>query len=99
MTWVQKCLDNEEIFPSKVADVSRGLPLVTPGSRPACLPQLGVPFPKGFMSEAKKILKRLFRVYAHIYHSHFEKASLVGWLVQSGARPFTPFTVAPGHGA
>ena len=31
----------------------------------------GVPFPKNFLSIAKTILKRLFRVYAHIYHQHF----------------------------
>ena len=31
----------------------------------------GVPFPKNFVNIAKKILKRLFRVYAHIYHHHF----------------------------
>ena len=32
---------------------------------------LGVPFPKNFLTIAKTILKRLFRVYAHIYHAHF----------------------------
>lgn len=32
----------------------------------------GVPFPKNFTSVAKTILKRLFRVYAHIYHQHFD---------------------------
>ena len=31
----------------------------------------GIPFPKNFMSVIKVIFKRLFRVYAHIYHSHF----------------------------
>lgn len=51
MTWVNKQLNDEELFPSKI----------------------GVPFPKDFLPHAKKILKRLFRVYAHIYHSHFEK--------------------------
>ena len=33
----------------------------------------GVPFPKNFMNIAKTILKRLFRVYAHIYHQHFQQ--------------------------
>jgi len=33
----------------------------------------GVPFPKNFLAIAKTILKRLFRVYAHIYHQHFEQ--------------------------
>jgi MOB kinase activator 1 len=35
--------------------------------------QLGTPFPKNFQSVVKVIFKRLFRVYAHIYHSHFQK--------------------------
>ena len=30
-----------------------------------------MPFPKNFAQIAKTILKRLFRVYAHIYHQHF----------------------------
>ncbi|KFQ00180.1 MOB kinase activator 1A, partial [Haliaeetus albicilla] len=38
----------------------------------ACWCISGVPFPKNFMSVAKTILKRLFRVYAHIYHQHFD---------------------------
>lgn len=38
----------------------------------ACSCFSGVPFPKNFMSVAKTILKRLFRVYAHIYHQHFD---------------------------
>ncbi|KAM7258002.1 hypothetical protein ACFE04_013743 [Oxalis oulophora] len=33
----------------------------------------GAPFPPKFKGVIKTILKRLFRVYAHIYHSHFEK--------------------------
>jgi len=51
MTWVQKILDDESIFPSRV----------------------DVPFPKNFRDEIKNIFKRLFRVYAHIYYSHFHK--------------------------
>jgi len=34
---------------------------------------VGTPFTKKFMPIAKTILKRLFRVYAHIYHQHFTK--------------------------
>ncbi|KAF8092198.1 hypothetical protein N665_0422s0027 [Sinapis alba] len=33
----------------------------------------GVPFPPNFKDFVKLILKRLFRVYAHIYHCHFKK--------------------------
>lgn len=38
----------------------------------------GVPFPKNFLSSAKTILKRLFRVYAHIYHQHFSEVVQLG---------------------
>lgn len=33
----------------------------------------GAPFPSNFQDVVKTIFKRLFRVYAHIYHSHFQK--------------------------
>lgn len=35
--------------------------------------RVDVPFPKNFQSVVKQIFKRLFRVYAHIYYSHFHK--------------------------
>eukprot|EP01113_Clastostelium_recurvatum_P011799 TRINITY_DN1604_c0_g2_i1.p1 TRINITY_DN1604_c0_g2~~TRINITY_DN1604_c0_g2_i1.p1 ORF type:complete len:223 (+),score=51.96 TRINITY_DN1604_c0_g2_i1:106-774(+) len=35
-------------------------------------------FTKLFLPTAKKILSRMFRVYAHIYHSHFEKVKSLG---------------------
>lgn len=34
--------------------------------------KMGVPFHKNFFKIVQTIQKRLFRVYAHIYHSHFE---------------------------
>jgi hypothetical protein len=34
---------------------------------------VGAPFPSNFRDVVKTIFKRLFRVYAHIYHSHFQK--------------------------
>ena len=34
--------------------------------------KIGVPFPNNFLNIAKTILKRLFRVYAHVYHQHFK---------------------------
>lgn len=42
------------------------------------LPLAGVPFPRNFQSNAKTILKRLFRVYAHIYHQHFSEVVQLG---------------------
>jgi MOB kinase activator 1 len=40
--------------------------------------KVGVPFPKNFQTVVKNIFKRLFRVYAHIYHSHFPKIVSLG---------------------
>ncbi|TRY80548.1 hypothetical protein TCAL_04799 [Tigriopus californicus] len=40
--------------------------------------KIGVPFPKNFLQIAKTILKRLFRVYAHIYHQHFGEVVSLG---------------------
>lgn len=37
-----------------------------------------MPFPKNFLGIAKTILKRLFRVYAHIYHAHFPRVVALG---------------------
>ena len=34
--------------------------------------EFGQPFPKNFATIVKMIFRRLFRVYAHIYHSHFQ---------------------------
>jgi MOB kinase activator 1 len=41
-------------------------------------PTTDVPFPRHFQSEIKQIFKRLFRVYAHIYYSHFDKIVSLG---------------------
>ena len=37
-----------------------------------------VQFPKNFQNIIKIIFKRLFRVYAHIYHSHFNHIMILG---------------------
>jgi len=43
---------------------------------PALFPQrYGAPFPQQFEPTVRNMLKRLFRVYAHIYHSHFRCAA------------------------
>ncbi|CAD6587697.1 MAG: Mitotic exit network component [Tremellales sp. Tagirdzhanova-0007] len=39
--------------------------------------KIGKQFPT-FMTTAKTILRRLFRVYAHIYHSHFDQICALG---------------------
>ncbi len=46
---------------------------------PAIFPQqYGVHFPPNFVDVVKVIFKRLFRVYAHIYHSHFKNVCSLG---------------------
>lgn len=40
--------------------------------------QYGVPFPPNFLDVVRVIFKRLFRVYAHIYHSHFKNVCSLG---------------------
>jgi len=40
--------------------------------------RVDVPFPKNFLSVVKTIFKRLFRIYAHIYYSHFNKIVSLG---------------------
>lgn len=40
--------------------------------------QYGVHFPPNFVDVVKVIFKRLFRVYAHIYHSHFKNVCSLG---------------------
>lgn len=38
----------------------------------------GVAFPQHFLEVVKLIMKRLFRVYAHIYHRHFSEVQALG---------------------
>ena len=39
---------------------------------------IGVPCPKNFFNIIKVIFKRLFRVYAHIYYTHFPQIVMLG---------------------
>jgi MOB kinase activator 1 len=77
MTWVQDQLDDEALFPSKIGLFSHS------EHRQKLFTNLGflfagVPFPKNFLTIAKTILKRLFRVYAHLYHQHFSEVMQLG---------------------
>lgn len=38
----------------------------------------GVPFPKNFRDTVRTIFRRLFRVYGHIYSSHFDQICALG---------------------
>ncbi len=40
--------------------------------------QYGEPFPPDFQAVVRTVFKRLFRVYAHLYHSHFRHVCSLG---------------------
>eukprot|EP01100_Stratorugosa_tubuloviscum_P000981 TRINITY_DN121_c0_g3_i4.p1 TRINITY_DN121_c0_g3~~TRINITY_DN121_c0_g3_i4.p1 ORF type:complete len:217 (+),score=89.45 TRINITY_DN121_c0_g3_i4:130-780(+) len=40
--------------------------------------RVDTPFPRNFIDVVRNIFKRLFRVYAHIYYSHFQKIVTLG---------------------
>ena len=40
--------------------------------------QYGEPFPPDFRAVVRTVFKRLFRVYAHLYHSHFRHVCSLG---------------------
>lgn len=72
MTWVQEILDDESVFPSRV-DVPFPRNFMQ-GPPPVLVPLIEY---RGSLllhcPVVKNIFKRLFRVYAHIYYSHFQK--------------------------
>lgn len=39
---------------------------------------LGIPFPKNYLTNVKKIMTRLFRVFVHVYIHHFDKLVGIG---------------------
>jgi len=69
MTWVENQLNNETQFPCQIGFPSIFLVFIS---------KQGVKFPKNFDEIIKVIFKRLFRVYAHIYHSHFPHIMSLG---------------------
>lgn len=76
MDWIGKQLDDKSIFPQKWGewwfDVWHCF-FNWNHFKTSFLFVVGVSFPSNFQDVVKTILKRLFRVYAHIYHSHFQK--------------------------
>lgn len=94
MSWVQNQLDDEKLFPQKIGELHLFLDFDFPfklgdesshvhtrlhfRSRADTLGRAGVPFPKNFLSTCKTILRRLFRVYAHIYYEHFDQICALG---------------------
>lgn len=84
MDWIETQLDDETLFPQRLGNNNNNnicqwdlkqYPLLHPNMLIIyfyCF-FAGAPFPQNFKDVVKTIFKRLFRVYAHIYHSHFQK--------------------------
>lgn len=49
---------------------------------------LGTPFPKNFRQTCQTVLRRLFRIYGHIYASHFDQICALG--IEGASRFFRP---------
>ncbi|XP_040861343.1 MOB kinase activator-like 1A isoform X1 [Glycine max] len=89
MDWIESQLDDETIFPQRLGMFDILIKLVGQLAEFSgllfannmhhstilinCCIAIGAPFPTNFRDVVKTIFKRLFRVYAHIYHSHFQK--------------------------
>lgn len=75
MNWAQSLLDDEAIFPNKIGRYPRivRFSLYSPYACP-----LGVPFPRNFRDTVRTIVRRLFRVYAHLYSNHFDHICALG---------------------
>ena len=52
---------------------------------------IGVPFPKNFMTVIKNMFKRLFRVFVHVYIHHFDKIISLGAVSSFSIYPCSSF--------
>jgi hypothetical protein len=73
MNWTQSILDDEAVFPNTIGASSR-----SPCSPALLMKGVGVSFPRSFKDTVRTIVRRLFRVYAHIYTNHFDQICALG---------------------
>ncbi|KAF6146249.1 hypothetical protein GIB67_011721, partial [Kingdonia uniflora] len=80
MDWIESQLDDEYTFylrereeEEKLLKFELGFDLGLTVKAAVFETLRGAPFPSNYREVVKTIFKRLFRVYAHIYHSHFQK--------------------------
>ena len=76
MNWAQGILDDENVFPNKIG-LAYSIYVIC---RKLLTRRLaaGVPFPRNFRDTVRTIVRRLFRVYAHIYSNHFDHICALG---------------------
>ena len=88
MNWAQNLLDDETAFPNKIGSSAPSSSLFL-----SIMPSLGVPFPKNFRETVRTIIRRLFRVYAHIYSNHFDHICALG--IEGASRWWTNLKIIP----
>ncbi|KAI5805913.1 Mob1/phocein [Geopyxis carbonaria] len=71
LQWISNRINDETIFPTKAAPTAT-TSAVTGASSETWIGKDGG-FPQQFQSTCKAIYKQMFRVFAHIYHTHFDK--------------------------
>ncbi|ODV63405.1 Mob1p ASCRUDRAFT_73274 [Ascoidea rubescens DSM 1968] len=90
MNWIQSFFDDDDIFPSNIINVSsnnsnnssnnynknrnNSIDLTNSNSNIF----VNKEFPQQFLALIKTIMKRLFRIYAHIYCHHFDEITELG---------------------
>jgi len=84
LQWISNRINDESIFPTKAnptttatintpsAGTAGSSPAGAPGGRETWIGKDGG-FPQSFYGTCKAIYKQMFRVFAHIYHTHFAK--------------------------
>jgi hypothetical protein len=73
MNWTQSILDDEAVFPNTIGTSS-----CFPCFDAPLMKGVGVSFPRTFKDTVRTIVRRLFRVYAHIYSNHFDQICALG---------------------
>jgi MOB kinase activator 1 len=68
--WIDQQISDPDIFPVDEGKLVLHLQ--------SLLIRIDGKFPKAFLSIVKNIFRRLFRLYGHIYYSHFEKIQSIG---------------------
>ena len=75
MNWAQGLLEDEAVFPNKIGKYLQVQRCI---HEALTHDHQGVPFPKNFRDVVRTIMRRLFRIYAHLYSNHFDQICALG---------------------
>ncbi|CCX33956.1 Mob1/phocein [Pyronema domesticum] len=83
MLWISNRINDETLFPTKSSGTTTATTATPSANRPGAVAPAGAPgenwvgkeggFPQVFEQTCRGIYKQMFRVFAHIYHTHFDK--------------------------